>query len=149
MRTFLFLHGIARGKFQAIKNLSEGLLPRTHGHTGRIAPNALVQRDIEQILSFVTHYTETNAILPGWIPGYKRDDIQLLPSTTTKKAVCRLYQKICTSLSVRAEGTPPSARCGNTPPTCRGMANDRPLLDLPTEQHCNRLQCGPDRGREV
>ena len=105
MRTFLFLHGIARGKFQAIKNLSEGLLPRTHGHTGRIAPNALVQRDIEQILSFVTHYTDTNAILlPGWIPGYKRDDIQLLPSTTTKKAVWRMYQETCTSLSVRPAG---------------------------------------------
>lgn len=107
MHTFLFLHGIARGKFQVIKDhyLAEGLLPRTHGYTGGIAPNALVQRDIEQILSFVTHYTETNAILlPGRIPGYKRDDIQLLPSTTTKKAIWRLYQETCTSLFVWAAG---------------------------------------------
>ena len=28
-----------------------------------------------------------NTILPGRIPGYKRDDIQLLPSCTTKKVI--------------------------------------------------------------
>lgn len=115
-RTFLFLHGISDTKFKAIKEhyLSTGLVPRTHGHTGRIgrigriariAPNALVQKDVEQVLSFITHYTETNAILlPGRIPGCKRDDIQLLPSTTTKKAVWRLYQETCASLLVRAAG---------------------------------------------
>ena len=105
--TFLVLHGIGEYRFKAIKQsyLSEGLVPRTHGHTGRIAPNSLVQKDVQQIISFVTHYTETNAILlPGRIPGYKRDDIQLLSSTTTKKAVWRLYQDTCSSLSVRAAG---------------------------------------------
>jgi len=152
MRTFLFLHGIVRGKFQAIKDhyISEGLLPRTHGHTDRIAPNALVQRNIEQILSFVTHYTKTDAILlPGQIPGYKRDDIQLQPSTTTKKAVWRLYQETCTSLSVRAAGYSTFYKVWRHFPRHRRTANDRPLLDLPTEQHCNHSQCGPDRGREV
>ena len=34
----------------------------------------------------MTNYAEKNAILlPGRIPGYKRDTIQLLPSSTTKK----------------------------------------------------------------
>jgi len=100
MRTLLFLHGIARWKFQAIKDhyLSEGLIPQTHGHTGCIVPNALVQRDIQQILSFVSHYPVMNAILlPGWIPGY---DVQLLSSTTTTKAVWRLYQE--THIPLRA-----------------------------------------------
>ena len=41
--------------------------------------------DIQQFVQFVLRYAEENAILlPGRIPGYKRDDIQLLPSSTTK-----------------------------------------------------------------
>ena len=105
--TLLFLHGIGDYRFRAIKQcyLCEGVVPRTHGHTGRTAPNALVKEDVQQIISFVTQYAETNAILlPGRVPGYKRDDIQLLPSTTTKQAVWRLYQDTCVSLSVRAAG---------------------------------------------
>ena len=35
---------------------------------------------------FLKSYTEENAILlPGRIPGYKRDDIKLLPSSCSKK----------------------------------------------------------------
>ena len=38
---------------------------------------------------------EANAmILPGRVPGYKRSDIQLLPSSTTKHKVWELYQQI-------------------------------------------------------
>jgi hypothetical protein len=46
--------------------------PRTPSPTGK--------------LRFLRSYAEVNAILlPGRIPGYKRDDLQLLPSSTTKK----------------------------------------------------------------
>lgn len=103
--TFLFLHGMGEYRFKAIKSryLSEGLVPRVHGHTGRIAPNSLVREDVEHIISFVTQYCETNAILlPGRVPGYKRDDIQILPSTTTKKAVWRMHRDTCAALSGRA-----------------------------------------------
>ena len=48
-------------------------------------------------------YVESNAILlPGRIPGYKRDDIKLLPSSCTKRAVWVLYQESAASLSLRA-----------------------------------------------
>ena len=105
--TFLFLHGIGKHRLNAIKQgyLLNGLVPRSHGHMGRVAPNALVEKDVRQMVSFIVQYAETNAILlPGRVPGYKRDDIQLLPSTTTKRAVWRQYQETCESLSVRAAG---------------------------------------------
>ena len=54
------------------------------------------------IIEFVMQYVESNAILlPGCIPGYKRDDIQLLPSSTTKKVVWLLYEESTVSDNVR------------------------------------------------
>ena len=63
--TFLFLHGIRKDRLNAIKQcyLSEGLVSRRHRHTGRIAPNSLVKVDVQQMVSFITQYAETNAIL--------------------------------------------------------------------------------------
>ena len=89
-RTFLFLHDIGDFRLKAIRAqyVAEGLVPRVHGHTGRVAPNALVLEEVKGIITFVMQYVETNAILlPGRIPGYKRDDIKLLPSSCTKRAV--------------------------------------------------------------
>ena len=62
------------------------LNPREHKATGRKALNTLPFFDIERIVVFLTNYAEGHAILlPGRIPGHKRDDVQLLPSSTTKK----------------------------------------------------------------
>ena len=59
--------------------LSEGLVPRIHGNTGRTAHNALVLEEVKGIITFVMQYVESNGILlPGRIPGYKRDDINPL-----------------------------------------------------------------------
>lgn len=45
---------------------------------------------------FLHTYSECNAILlPGRIPGYKRTDVELLPSSTTKQQV---WQQYCASL---------------------------------------------------
>ena len=103
--TFLFLQGIGKSRFKALKAayIHHGLVARVHGHTGRVAPNAIVLEDMKKILEFVLQYAEANAILlPGRIPGYKRTDIQLLPSTTTKRAVWNLYQETASALSLRA-----------------------------------------------
>ena len=94
-KTFLFLHNTGYSRFKAIKShyLSQGLVPRIHGNAGRPPSNALVLKDVKGIISFVMQYVETNGILlPGRVPGYKRDDIQLLPSSTTKRAVWMLYE---------------------------------------------------------
>jgi len=79
--TFLFVHNMGEYLLKAIisKYLADGLVPRIHGHTGRIPHNSLVYKDLECIISFVIQFCEMNAILmPGRVPGYKRDDIQIL-----------------------------------------------------------------------
>ena len=101
-RTFLFLHDF-RVKAIRAQYVAVGLVPRVHGHTGHVAPNALVLDEVKGIITFVMQYVETDAILlPGRIPGYKRDDIKLLPSSCAKRAVWVLYQESATSLSLRS-----------------------------------------------
>ena len=48
--------------------------------------NAFTFVEVQNVVRFLKNYAETHAILlPGCIPGYKRDDIQLLPTCTTNK----------------------------------------------------------------
>ena len=75
-------------KFKAIKASleSNGLVPRQHQH--HKPQHALCLADVQYVVTYITNYVEDNAILlPGRIPGYKRDDVILLPSSTTKMAV--------------------------------------------------------------
>ena len=59
---------------------------RVHGNTRRLPKHALKLEEVKNLVAFLSNYAEENAILlPGRIPGYKRDDLQLLPSNTTKK----------------------------------------------------------------
>ena len=47
----------------------------------------------KNVVKFLQNYSENHAILlPGRIPGYKRDDLQLLPSSTTKKVRILLHR---------------------------------------------------------
>ena len=104
-KTFLFLHNVGSSRFKAIKShyLSQGLVPRIHGNSGKAPSHALVLKDVEGIISFVLQYVETNGILlPGRVPGYKRDDIQLLPSSTTERAVWNLYEDSASTNGARS-----------------------------------------------
>ena len=66
--------------------LASGLTTRVHGNTSRAPKNALKFDEIKNLVNFITIYAERHAILlPGRIPGYKNDRMQLLPSSTTKK----------------------------------------------------------------
>ena len=49
---FPFLHGLGKRKFELIKAhyITEGLVPRTHGNTGRTPMHALV---MENVITFV------------------------------------------------------------------------------------------------
>ena len=86
-KTFLFLHDVGNCRLKALRAqyLSEGLVPRIHGNTGRTVHNALVLEEVKGIITFVMQYV--GILLPGRIPGYRRDDIKLLPSSCTKRAV--------------------------------------------------------------
>lgn len=80
--------------------LATGLTARVHGNSKRQPKNTLNMEEIKNLVTFLNNHAEKNAILlPGRIPGYKRDTIQLLPSSTTKK--------VQTSLTI-------STQCTNT-----------------------------------
>ena len=100
-KTFLFLHTISAKRFKNLKAsfTNNGLSPRVHGNTKRLPPNTISFVDTKRVVQFITTYAETHAILlPGRIPGYKRSDLQLLPSSTTKRNVWLLYSESLQSL---------------------------------------------------
>ena len=71
-----------------------GLTPRVHGNTKRKPKHALSYTTTEFVVRFLFNYAEQNAIvLPGRVPGYSRTDIQLLPSSVSKRAVWRVYRE--------------------------------------------------------
>ena len=78
--------------FMAVKAhfLATGLTTRRHKRSKCLPHNALSFVEVKNIFRFLNNYAETYAVLlPGRIPGYKRDDIQLLPTCTTKKVSFR------------------------------------------------------------
>ena len=86
--TYNFLHGVGNHRVKAVKHsyLVNGLSVRTHGNTRKSPHNALSYVQINNIIKFIQNYAEQNAILlPGRIPGFKRDDMKLLPSSDSKK----------------------------------------------------------------
>ncbi len=98
IKTFCFLHNIGEGKFTSIKSswLENGLRPRQRQHT--TPHNVTSSSDVQQVVRFILNYAEDNAILlPGRIPGYKCDDMQLLPSSVTKREVWELYHETAAS----------------------------------------------------
>ena len=90
--TFCFLHNIGITKFNAIKAswLKDGPRPRERRH---MTPhNRTKLSDIKLVVHYILNYAEGHAILlPGRVPGFKRDDIQLLLSAVTKRAVWVAY----------------------------------------------------------
>ena len=95
---FLFFHTISQKRLRNLQDsLKEhGLTPRQHGNTGRLPANTVSFADTQRVVEFLYTYAEANAILlPGRITGYKSTDVQLLPSSTTKRQV---WQQYCSSL---------------------------------------------------
>ena len=87
-----FFGGIKRLK-NLMKSLKEnGQTPRVHDNTKRKSKHALSYSSTEFVVRFLFSYAEQHALLlPGRIPGYSRTDIQLLPSSVSKRAVWRVY----------------------------------------------------------
>ena len=91
--TFLFLHTISASRLKAIYQHYQqfGLTPRQHGNKKRLPKHSLKVEDVERVVSFIFNYSETHAmLLPGRVPGYKRSDIKLLPSSTTKLSLIHI-----------------------------------------------------------
>ena len=96
VRMFRFLHGVGEKR---LKNLTKslkrnGLCPRVHGNTNKRPKHALSFSSTEYVVRFLFSFAEQHALLlPGRIPGYSRDDLQLLPSSTSKRAVWKVYHE--------------------------------------------------------
>ena len=96
LRMFQFLHGIGKKRLRNLMtNLKEnGLTPRVHGNAKRRPKHALSLPSTEFVVRFLLSYAEQHALLlPGRVPGYSRSDLQLLPSSVTKRVVWRVYHE--------------------------------------------------------
>ena len=89
----------------------------------------MVQHDVEEVVKFILQYAEANTILlPGRIPGYKRDNIEILPSSTTKRAVWEIYEETATTYSMSQVSYPTWCRCWSH--FARHVVVGRPMSDL-------------------
>lgn len=107
LRTFIFLHTVGNKRYKALKKhySLNGLVPRQHGNTGKPRANAFHPNDVLHATNYIISYAEANGVvLPGRIPGYKRSDLQLLPSATTKRGVWLLYRQEAEAAAIRAVG---------------------------------------------
>ena len=67
--------------------------------------NTLSFETIKEVVTFLTNYSEQHGLLlPGRVPGYSRSDIKLLPSSTSKRAIWRLYQGAMVAVESRPAG---------------------------------------------
>ena len=92
-KTFTFLHAIGKDRLRNVREsyLTNGLETRLHGNSKRLPHNHLGHDVITNVTKFLKNYAEENAVLlPGRIPGHKRDDIKLLPSSRSKKVIPRI-----------------------------------------------------------
>ncbi|XP_076449423.1 uncharacterized protein LOC143285915 [Babylonia areolata] len=98
-KTFCKLVCIGDQKLKTLcKHYKEfGLVPRNLKSGGRKNnTKALSLPDTERVVDFIKGYAQHHAVsLPGRVPGFKRDDIQLLPSAETKSGIFRLYRASC------------------------------------------------------
>ncbi|KAK5931551.1 hypothetical protein CesoFtcFv8_000162 [Champsocephalus esox] len=68
---------------------------------GRVVTKRVLSfEDIQRIVRFITNFADVFAMpLPERIPGFKRTDISVLPTTESKSSVWRKYK-------VQREGSP-------------------------------------------
>ena len=75
------MHGIFKDRLLAWTKhyQSKGITPRVHGSKGKQQSHALTPVDCQRVVDFIFNYAaQHNVLLPGHIPGYKRDDMKLL-----------------------------------------------------------------------
>ena len=69
-------------------------MPREHGNTHHLPKNTLSHEDVKNAIQFLLNYSEANGVLlPGRVPGYSSSDIKLLPSSTSKRCIWKLYKE--------------------------------------------------------
>ena len=85
--TYLFAHGVGNTRYRNLcKHYdAHGFTPRRHGNTGRCAANALSLNDEQNVINFITNFTDYNARpLSDRMPKMKDYTVMILPSDVTK-----------------------------------------------------------------
>ena len=98
LKTFLFMHRLHKTRFYSLVKhyRKNGLSLRTHGNKKRLPSSAFSAETIERVVKFILNVAEEQAlILPGRVPGFKRIDVKLLPSSMTKSRLWKTYQDAC------------------------------------------------------
>ena len=90
-----------------------GLSLRTHGNKKRLPNSAFSAATIEPVVKFIMNVTEDKALsLPGRVPGFKRIDVKLLPSSMTKSRLWKSYQGACAANGHESVGYSKFCDCG-------------------------------------
>lgn len=100
--TVLFVHNIGVKKYNTVKQayLRNGLESIPHGNKFCLPQHGFTTDYLRQITTFQKNFSEEHAILlPGRVPGYKRCDLQLLPTSMTKREVWNCYVRACGTLT--------------------------------------------------
>lgn len=93
---FLVLYGIGVRRLENLKRhyKNHGIMPRIHGNKGKMPVRTCSMDTLQHVITFLDNYAEEHAVaLPGRVPGFKRSDIKLLPSSATKASIHRLYEQ--------------------------------------------------------
>lgn len=137
-KMFHFLHAVGKKRMEALRQhyRAYGIAPRVHGNSGRSPHNTFTLSEVKNATNFIINFTEANGvILPGRVPGYKRSDLQLLPSSTTKRQVWLQYSQASRLSSIRAAGY--SAFCTIWRKLLPQVLITKPLTDLCAVCHRN------------
>ncbi|XP_072015693.1 uncharacterized protein [Amphiura filiformis] len=93
--TFCFMYRMSKKKLTNLQKWykTNRMTPYLRKAGGRVVSRRLLSyEDISRAYSFICNYAEDHAIaLPGRVPGFKRGDVKLLPCSTTKDAIFKLY----------------------------------------------------------
>ncbi|KAL8585061.1 hypothetical protein ACOMHN_013077 [Nucella lapillus] len=129
---FLFLLGISRNLLTRLSKhyQTEGLAQPSKKSGGRRSnTRSLKYQDTEAVKKFICHYAEDHAVsLPGRVPGFKREDIRLLPSAIPKSGIYRQYADHANQAGLRVVGA--STFCQLWLELCPYIVVAKPMTDL-------------------
>ncbi|KAL9970472.1 hypothetical protein ACROYT_G022850 [Oculina patagonica] len=94
------------GMIQSAINCDEnGLTLRTHGNKKLLPSSAFSAETVERVVKFFMNVAEDQALLlPGRVPGFKRFDVKLMPSSLTKCKLWKMFQDACSAAGQVAVG---------------------------------------------
>ncbi|XP_005103980.1 uncharacterized protein LOC101846153 [Aplysia californica] len=104
--TFLFIHGICKGRLCALMKhyKQEGISARVHGNKANIPHHALSNDDSERVLDFIKEYANKHCVSPfGHTSGSKTSrGLVVMSPSQSKLYVHHKYKLWCAKNSLRA-----------------------------------------------